>query len=295
MKDGKDILFTNEKCQDWFPSVLGKSYTTPLAFYTPNAQNHKDWVVPSLELAHQLYVNETPDNPPAWASTNFLMNKRLNAKYLREKGLTAKYRTYEVAGVSHNGGEMLPEGKRGDVEILVLARVYDGLIDMLDSWVEKGVAPPPTKSDWAELGGMSKDGSIENPAIRMPEVACPTGIYYPFPPSVGATGQGTTGFVSFDGKGLEPYDGRGAVKSDEDNWYYNFVDMNRNGYRDFKETMTQAWRRLGLIKPTETFGRAAYTACVQKAVDKLLADRIITSKTAEFYKEDAATTRFPSN
>jgi hypothetical protein len=71
--------------------------------------------------------------------------------------------------------------------------------------------------------------------------------------------------------------------------------MNRNGYRDFKETMTQAWRRLGLIKPTETFNRAAYTTCVQKAVDKLLADRLITAKTAEFYKEDAATTRFPSN
>ena len=295
MKDGKDILFTNEKCQDWFPSMLGKSYTTPLAFYTQNNENHKDWVVPSIELAHQLYVNETPDHPPAWVTTNFLANKRLNAKYLRDKGLTAKYRTYEVAGVSHNGGEMLPEGKRGDVEILVLARVYDGLIDMLDNWVEKGVAPPPTKSDWAELGDVNKDGIIENPAIRVPEVACPTGVFHIFPVSTGATGQGTTGFAPFDGKGLEPFDGRGAVKSDEDNWFYNFVDMNHNGYRDFRETMTEAWRRLGLIKPNETFNRAAYTTCVQKAVDKLLADKIITPKTAEFYKEDAATTKFPSN
>lgn len=294
MKDGKDILFTSEKCRDWFPTVLGKS-SAGMAYYTPNNQNHKDWVVPSIELAHQLYVNETPDKPPSWGTTNFLANKRLNAKYLRDKGLTAKYRTYEVAGVSHNGGEMLPEGKSGDVEILVLARVYDGLIDMLDNWVEKGVAPPPTKSDWAELGDVNKDGIIENPAIRMPEVACPTGVYYPFPPSVGATGQGTTGFAPFDGKGLEPFDGRGPVKSGEDNWYYNFVDMNRNGYRDFKETMTEAWRRLGLIQHNETFSRAKYTACVQKAVDKLAADKLILSETAKFYMEQAATTTFPSN
>ncbi len=295
MRGGKDVLFTgDDKCQDWFPSTQGKP-SAGLAFYTLNTVNHKDWVVPSIELAHQLYVNETPDSPPSWVTTNFLTNKRLNAKYLRDKGLTAKYRTYEVAGVSHNGGEMLPEGKRGDVEILVLARVYDGLIDMLDNWVEKGVAPPPTKSDWAELGGLNKDGTIANPSVRMPEVACPTGVYYPFPPSTGATGQGTTGFVAFDGKSLEPFDGRGAVKSDEDNWYYNFVDMNRNGYRDFKETMTEAWRRLGLIAPTETFGRAKYTACVQKAVDKLVADKLITAETAKFYTEDAGSTRFPSN
>ena len=33
-------------------------------------------------------------------------------------------------------------------------------------------------------------------------------------------------------------------------------------------------RRLGLIKPTDTFSRAAYTTCVQKAVDKLVTDRL---------------------
>ena len=294
MKDGKDILFTNEKCADWFPSLLGKS-SAGMAYYTPNNQNHRDWIVPAIELAHLLYVNETPDNPPPWASTNFLMNKRLNAKYLRDKGLADKFRTYEVAGVSHNGGEMLPEGKRGDVEIVVLARVYDGLIDLLDNWVEKGIAPPPTKSDWAELGGVNKDGEIENGAVRMPEIACPLGVYYIFPPSAGPSGEGTTGFAPFDGKGLEPYDGRGPVKSSEDNWYYNFVDMNRNGYRDFRETVTQAWRRLGLLQRNETFSREKYTACVQKAVNKLLADKLITARTAKFYADQAANTSFPSN
>ncbi|MBI2817604.1 MAG: hypothetical protein HYX72_11765 [Acidobacteria bacterium] len=128
----------------------------------------------------------------------------------------------------------------------------------------------------------------------MPEVACPTGVYHPFPVSAGANGQGTTGFEAFDGKGLEPFDGRGPVKSSEDYWYYNFVDMNRNGYRDFKETLTEAWRRLGLIQPGETFSRARYTACVQKAVDKLVADKMFTPQTANFYTEQAATTRFPS-
>ena len=294
MKGGKDVLYTDEKCQDWFPSVLGKS-NAALAYYTNTNQSHKDWFVPQIDISHLLYVNETPDNPPAWASTNFLANKRLNAKYLRDKGLTAKHRMYEVSGISHNGGEYLPEGKKGDVEIIVVARLMDGLVDLLDNWVDKGIAPPPTKSDWAELGDANKDGIIENPSVRMPEVACPQGVYYIFPPSAGASGEGTTGFAPFDGKGLEPVDGRGPVKSGEDNWFYNYVDMNHNGYRDFKETMTEAWRRLGLLQHNETLTRDKYTACVQKAVDKLLADKLILPTSAKFYMEQAATTRFPSN
>ncbi len=129
----------------------------------------------------------------------------------------------------------------------------------------------------------------------MPEVACPTGVYYIFPPSAGPAGQGTTGFAPFDGQGLEPFDGRGAVRASEDNLFHNFVDMNRNGYRDFRETMTAAWRRLGLLKHTETFSRDKYVACVQAAVDKLVAEKFISLKTAKLYLDQAATMRFPSN
>ena len=67
----------------------------------------------------------------------------------------------------------------------------DALIDRLDDWVEKGIAPPPTKTDWLELGDVDGDGINENEAIALPEVACPLGLYYPHPP-VGET-TGTVG------------------------------------------------------------------------------------------------------
>ena len=43
-----------------------------------------------------------------------------------------------------------------------MSRVMDGLIDLLDNWVENGVAPPPTKSEWTELGDADGDGVVEN-------------------------------------------------------------------------------------------------------------------------------------
>jgi hypothetical protein len=292
MKNGRDVLFTDQEELPWF--VTESPETAKLDPKLFSGSRHKDWFVPQIEINHLSYVNETPDDPPAWASTNFLTNKRLNAKAVRDKGLAAKHRAYELAGISHSGGEYLPEGRRGDVVIWDMSRVMDGLIDMLDNWVEKGVAPPPSRSDWAELGDADRDGVIENGPLMIPDVACPTGAFHPFPESQGAGGQGVTGFAPFSGEGLEPIDGRGAVKFDGDNWYYNFVDMNRNGYRDFRETMTQAWRRLGLIRHNETFSRAHYAACIQKAVDKLLAERFILPRTAQFYLDQGKSMVFPS-
>ena len=43
--------------------------------------------------------------------------------------------------------------------------------------MEEGVVPPPTHSEWAELGDADHDGVIEHPALAFPEVACPLGVY----------------------------------------------------------------------------------------------------------------------
>jgi len=292
MKDGRDILFTDQEELPWY--ITDNPEMARLDPSSFSGAGHKDWFVPEIEIVHLSYVNETPDDPPAWASTNFLTNKRLNAKALRDKGLSVKHRSYEFAGISHSGGEYLPEGRRGDVVIWDMSRVMDGLIDMLDNWVENGVAPPPTKSEWAELGDADRDGVIENGPLMIPDVACPTGVFHPFPVSRGPNGQGTTGFAPFTGEGLEPVDGRGPVRHDGDNWYHNFVDMNRNGYRDFRENMTQAWRRLGLIGRNETFSRDHYSACIQRAVDKLLDEKFILPHTAQFYLDQAESMVFPS-
>ncbi|MCZ6624325.1 MAG: hypothetical protein O7B35_08870, partial [Deltaproteobacteria bacterium] len=164
----------------------------------------------------------------------------------------------------------------GDVQILNLSRLMDGVIDLLDNWVEKGIEPPATKSDSPNAGASAS-------AIGLPETACPLGRYYPFPPTRGTRGAGSTGFAAYDGTTLEPLDGQ-----------LMFVDMNENGRRDNSETVTKAWRRLGLLKAGETFSRAKYVACVQSTAAKLRKESLITQNIASLYVEDARKEALPA-
>jgi len=259
-ENGRDILFTKQQERQRF--------------------------VKTIEITHQLYIRRRNTNRsrnvPRWVSPVYLMNKRMNAKILREKGLGDKSRMYEVRGISHMGGEYLEDGRDGDVTILDLSRIMDSLIDVLDNWVEQDIAPPPTKSDWLELGDVDGDGVNENEAIALPEVACPLGLYYPYPPSLGESGVGWTGFATFDGQSLEPLDGRGV-----------FVDMNLNRYLDHRESVDQAWHRLGLLKPAEKFSRSKFQACVEAAVGKLKQEKLITERVAVRYVQEASEVDFP--
>src|SRR5204863_9202435 len=131
-------------------------------------------------VSHQMYNNIWDHKMPAYMSPSYLANKRQNAKVLRDKGLApAKERMYEVRGISHSGGEGYPDGRRGSIEILDLSRAMDKFIDILDAWVDKGVEPPPTHTDWPGLGGADHDGMVDHPALAFPEIACPLGVYYP--------------------------------------------------------------------------------------------------------------------
>jgi hypothetical protein len=258
MKDGKDV---------WLATDAAKA-----AF------------VPQLEVTHQMYNAESPGEKAPWISTNYLRNKRENARILRDKGLSAKHRMYEVRSISHNGGEgrgdgpstSLGAGRRGDVEILDLSRLMDKFIDLLDAWVDKGIPPPPTHSDWAELGDANRDGVIEYPALAFPEVACPLGVYHQYPPSSGSSGVGSTFLAAFTGEGLEPLDGRGI-----------FVDMNANGVWDFRESAAEAWQRLGLLEKGEPLTREKYVACIQRAAERLRQEGFFSGRTVQRYVEQA--------
>ena len=248
--------------------------------------------VKTIEISHQLYNVRRDRSGPQWVSQVLLVNKRMNAKMLIDKDLGDKIRMYEVRGVSHfAGGYLSAKGlySRGalraenpDVVLLDTSGLLDALIDLLDNWVEKDIAPPPSKSDWFELGDVDGDGVIENEAIALPEVACPLGLYYQYPPSRGASGMGWTGFASFDGQSLEPLDGRGV-----------FVDMNLNRYLDHRESVDQAWHRLGLLKPGEKFSPGKYQACVETAVAKLKQEKLITERVAARYIQQASEADFP--
>ena len=246
MKDGKDVLFATEA--------------------------EKAPFVPMLDITHQMY-NAIWDQKtmPAYMSSSFLENKRKNAKILRDKGLSpAKERMYEIVSISHMGGESPPQGV--GVENLDLSRMMDRFIDILDAWVDKDVNPPATHSDWTELGDVNGDGVIENPALLFPEVACPLGVYFPWP----ASGAGDISFAAFTGQGLEPLDAKKV-----------FVDMNRNGVWDFRETPTAAWQRLGLLQKNETLTREKYVSCVQKVAEQLYREGFFSQNTAAWYLDQA--------
>ncbi len=240
--------------------------------------------VKTLEVTHHLYPNPYYEhevwqmeiaNVPEKVSPYAITNKRTRANMMQAKGLDNAYRMYEVEGVSHNGGESLESGKRGDVEILDLSRLMDGLVDLLNNWVEKGVPPPTTRSEAVGEG---------NSNLALPEITCPLGVYFPYPQSMGVGGKGSTSFAPFDGAGLEPVNG--LMQS---------VDMNGNGIRDKRETVTEAWRRLGLLKAGENFSRDKYVACVQTAVATLRKENFITEKVGELYIREAKGKEPPSS
>jgi len=232
---------------------------------------------PQVELVHQMYnaVWERAPDRPDWVTDSYLANKRLNAAILTDKGLGSKFRMYEIRQMSHNGGEGLgPDNRSGDIHVLDVSLVMGGAIDILDALVEGKSSPVASKSDWPRIGDADGDGEVESPAIEYPEVACPLGVFYPYPQN----GDGSTAFAAFTGRGLEPLDGQRI-----------FVDMNRNGVFDFRETPSAAWRRLGLLAPGEELTRERYVQCITSAAERLRVDGFFSPETVTRYSQQART------
>ncbi|HLH23895.1 MAG TPA: alpha/beta hydrolase domain-containing protein [Chloroflexota bacterium] len=242
---------------------------------------------PQIDVAHQAYTGEEGD---------YLTLKRENARLLAAKGLGDLNRLYEIVGVSHfDAGRVAamngPAAALAD-QNLDLGGVFDALVDALDAWVTGGQAPTPNRSDSYLLGGANGSG-LERPAIRLPEIACPTGTYYVFPDGIEPQRLGTqvTAFAAYDGAGLEPLDNRGYL-----------IDMNHNNTRDQRETVTQAWQRRavegepsGTLLPDESLTPAAYAACVEQAAAELVTANLLSPAAFRHYVEQAAQPALPSS
>jgi hypothetical protein len=246
MQNGKDVLLTTEK--------------------------EKQAFVPQLELVHQLYLNFNNHDLPEFVTYSFLANKYNNARILQEKGLGPMFRIYEIRQLSHNGGSTYANGRNDELQILDLSLLMEGAVTILDNWVEGKKAAPPSRSDYPIIGDVNHDGIVDNPAISYPEVACPLGIFYPYPKS----GAGATSWVAFTGTGIEPRDKQGV-----------FIDMNGNGLWDFRESPSQAWQRLGLLKQGEILTRARYVSCVKESAERLAAQGFFNPEVVNAYAEQA--------
>jgi hypothetical protein len=171
---------------------------------------------------------------------------------------------------------------------------------MLDGWVDGRVTPPPSRSDDFRVGDVDGDHALDHPAVQLPEVACPLGVYYEFPPGVKEPGR--TGFVpfldtrrpavnadtetpppGFQEDWLEPLDSRGRP-----------LDMNRNGVRDTRESVEEAWKRrrvegqrFGVLEPDESFTPERYARCVIAAATALTEAGLLSDAALFHYIDQA--------
>ena len=213
----------------------------------------------------------------------YLSAKKENARLLIEKGLASKTRTYEITGTAHFDAGYLASTELAS-ENLDLGGVFDALIEVLDLWVNQAVESPGAVPE-ASNPGLSGPKKDAHTPIRLPEVACPTGIYYEFP--AGVQRVGVTGFQAYleslppvsssgpshlDQEALEPMDRRGYP-----------VDMNHNGIRDRLETLTEAWQRrqkegerYGTLEADEPFTHTRYLSCVRSVATELFEQRLLS-------------------
>jgi hypothetical protein len=61
--------------------------------------------------------------------------------------------------------------------------------------------------------------------------------------------------------------------------------------RDKRESLTQAWQRLGLLKSGQQMTSAVYQNCVKNAAAKLVKQGLLPAKLGEYYLDKASRTR----
>ena len=287
-----DGMLINDAGGGWYlPSVRFRRVDMSPGVFRLEPQERDELVVDDayrrnfayqIDIAHQAYTGADH------VVGEYLYVKRENARLLKEKGLAFKNRLYEIAGVSHSDS--------GGDEQLDMSGLFDALLMALDRWAVEGVEPSPTRSDAPFLGDADGNGGVENPAVLLPEMGCPTGLYIEY--SQERPQPGSTVFVSyldqerpkinadvmelpagFDPEWLEPLDRRGYL-----------VDMNHNGVRDTRETVEQAWQRrwrdgerYGTLEPGEGLTHEKYVQCVTRVASDLVKENLMNEKGLNYY------------
>jgi hypothetical protein len=106
------------------------------------------------------------------------------------------------------------------------------------------------------------------------------GVHYPTPEA----GSSITSLAIFDGESSEPKGTRFNQVHDPTD---PFVDMNGNGIRDQRETVTEAWRRLALLGADEQFTSELYRARVSEAARRLAQQGLLPEDTIEWHRQQA--------
>jgi hypothetical protein len=264
------------------------------------------FMAPVIEVVHGAYSGGRTTTVPRIferVPATYYQYKRENARINIEKGLGDRWKSYEIAGVSHSDASAeafdYPELAEDMVDI---GGVAIALEQALADWVLTGKQPPETRVDAADVWDLEPDAG---PAIQLPETACPRGIFrtYMNRPDGTAVGSSPALFV--------PYltEARPQINEDQDrppgfkeewleplNRKGYLVDMTGSGHRMTRPTIEQIWhvryregKKTGVLRPYERLTRERYVDCVTGVVTALHADGLLTAEAEKWYVEKAET------
>jgi hypothetical protein len=211
-------------------------------------------IVPELTLAHSDYLDAHTWLP----GVTYLTLKQQGQDLYDREGIASRTRLYTVAGVSH-----IPASSGSPPMTLDMGGLVEGVIGLVDAWVTHGTPPP------ASITGRPGDANVAD-QLRLPPIACPTGLRYPWPAPGGAASQ--TGYAAYDGTSMEPVDSRGAL-----------VDVDGRGYRGVMPSWQQEWQSLGLVRSGQRLTEDMVLSCVRQATSSLVAKRLLPASVAQQY------------
>lgn len=261
---------------------------------------------PAVEVIHGAYAGGSTSTVPQLFERvpgTYYEYKLENVRINIEKGLGDKWKAYVIDGTGHSDASAeafdYPELARdmidiGGVELALHQALYD--------WVTLGKKPPDTRIDAVDVWELDRNAG---PAIKLPETACPRGIYRPYMnrPDGTAVGSSPALFVpyltmpvpqinerqprpeGFKEEWLEPLDVFG-----------NLVNMTGSLLRMTRPSIQQIWHvryrngeETGVLRPHENLTRERYAACVTEVAESLHADGLLTEEAFTWYKEKAQT------
>jgi len=264
------------------------------------------FMAPVVEVIHGAYAGGNTATVPRIFERvpgTYVQYKRENARINIEKGLGDRWKSYEIAGVSHADASAeafkYPELAEDMVDI---GGVAIALQQVLVDWVLEGKQPPATRVDAADVWELDPTAG---PAIELPETACPRGIFRPYMTRPDGTSVGSSPalFVpyltelhpqinenqkrppGFKDEWLEPLDRKGYL-----------VDMTGSHHRMTRPTIAQMWhvryregKKTGVLRTDEDLTRDIYVQCVTGVVNSLRAAGLLTEQAQKWYIEKAKT------
>jgi hypothetical protein len=259
---------------------------------------------PVIETVHAAYSGGNTSTVPRIFERvypTYANYKRENARLNIEKGLGDRWKTYEIADVSH--GDATSEAKRYPKlakDMVDIGGIAIALEQALVDWVRHGKIPPESRVEARDVWEL--DPNV-GPAIQLPETACPRGIFrtYMNRPDGTSVGSSPALFVpyltdlrpqinanqdrppGFKEEWLEPLNRDGYL-----------VDMTNSGHRMTRPNIEQVWhqryredKKTGTLRPYENLTRERYVECVTGVVTKLSADGLLTTEAERWYIEKA--------